>query len=113
MQPVAARLEGRVALVTGANHGIGAATAQALAARGAAVVVTYLRVRDEPDPGVPERYRDNRLQTADAVVAVITQAGGRAVAVEADLIDLETPSRLFDAAEADFGTVDILVNNAT
>jgi 3-oxoacyl-[acyl-carrier protein] reductase len=113
MQPTAPKLDGRVALVTGANHGIGAATAQTLAARGAAVVVTYLRVRDEPDPGVPARYRENRVRTADAVVTAIAQAGGRALAVEADLIDLDTPGRLFDAAEEAFGTVDILVNNAT
>jgi 3-oxoacyl-[acyl-carrier protein] reductase len=46
-------LHGRVALITGANHGIGAATAVALAERGAAVLISLLRVRDEPDPGIP------------------------------------------------------------
>jgi 3-oxoacyl-[acyl-carrier protein] reductase len=106
-------LDGRVALVTGGNHGIGAATAVALAARGAAVLVTYLRVRDDVDPGVPERYRKNRIQGADAVVAAVEQAGGRALAVEADLMDPDAPGRLFDAAEQAFGPVDILVNNAT
>jgi 3-oxoacyl-[acyl-carrier protein] reductase len=85
----------------------------ALAARGVAVLVTFLRVRDEPDPGTPEQYRQNRAQAADAVVAAIEGAGGRALAVEADLMDVDTPVRLFHAAEEAFGTVDILINNAT
>jgi len=104
---------GRVALVTGANHGIGAATAVRLAAAGAAVVVAYLRRDVEPDPATPARYHENRLRSGNEVVAAITAAGGRAVAVEADLLDLATPARLFDAAEDAFGRVEILVNNAT
>lgn len=64
---------GRTALVTGANHGIGAATAVALARRGCAVLCTYLRVQDEVDPGTPQAYRDHRAGTADAVVAQIEQ----------------------------------------
>jgi len=106
-------LSGRVAVVTGGNHGIGAATAKALAVRGAAVLITYLRLRDEPDPGIPDVYRENRAAGADAVTTEIKKAGGRALAVEADLLDAETPSRLFDRAEDAYGTVDILINNAT
>jgi 3-oxoacyl-[acyl-carrier protein] reductase len=102
-----------VAIVTGANHGIGAATATALAAAGTAVLCAYWRVRDAEDPGVPQAYRDNRLRDADHVVAGIEAAGGRAIAVEADLTDPAAPARLFDTAEELLGPVDILINNAT
>jgi 3-oxoacyl-[acyl-carrier protein] reductase len=102
-----------VAIVTGANHGIGAATATALACRGVGVLLTYLRLDDPADPGTPEAYRRYRGQDAGRVVDEITAAGGAAAALEADLSDPLTPSRLFDAAEAHLGNVDILVNNAT
>jgi 3-oxoacyl-[acyl-carrier protein] reductase len=104
---------GHTALVTGANHGIGAATAMALARTGCAVLCTYLRVEDEPDPGTPQAYRDRRAKSAAEVVAQIESAGGRAVAVEADLSDPAVPAMLFDSAEQQLGPVDILVNNAT
>jgi 3-oxoacyl-[acyl-carrier protein] reductase len=106
-------LSGRVALVTGANHGIGAATARALSARGAAVLLTYLRMDDTPDGNIPEEYRRHRASTADTVAQSIEEAGGRAAAVEADLADPSTPATLFDEAERLFGPVEILVNNAS
>jgi len=106
-------LEGHVAIVTGANHGIGAATARTLAGCGAGVLVSYLRVSDAEGSGLPEAYRRNRARDAENVLAVIRAAGGRAVALEADLSDARTPARLFDLAEAELGPVDILINNAT
>jgi 3-oxoacyl-[acyl-carrier protein] reductase len=91
---------GHVAIVTGANHGIGAATASALAGQGIAVMITFLRVPAHEEP-------------ASTVVDAIRASGGRAEALEADLAEPGTPARLFDAAEAAFGPVDILVNNAS
>src|SRR6188508_987987 len=105
--PLQIDLRGHVALVTGANHGIGAATARALASCGSAVVVSYLRIPDTGETGGPELYRRNRAMSADPVIDAIQTAGGRAIALEADLSDAESPARLFDAAEAAFGAVDI------
>ena len=106
-------LTGHVAIVTGANHGIGAATARVLSECGARVLVTYLRFVEMDDPGMPEAYRQGRSSDADDVIAHIRAKGGLATAVEADLADPETPRRLFDVAEAELGPVDILVNNAS
>ncbi len=104
---------GHVAIVTGANHGIGAATARALAAEGCAVLCTYRTVHDDVDPAVPEAYRRNRAENAERVIAAIHAGGGRAVGIEAELEDEASPVRLFDLAEQQLGPVDILVNNAT
>lgn len=86
----------RVAIVTGSSKGIGAAIARRLAQDGIAVVVNYM----------------SNQTAADAVVADIIGKGGRAIAVQADVADKQAIVRLFDAAEAAFGGVDILVNNA-
>jgi 3-oxoacyl-[acyl-carrier protein] reductase len=106
-------MPGRVAIVTGGNQGIGAATAIALAARSTAVLVSFLRVDDPPAPGLPDRYRRDRAGDADPVVAAIRAAGGTAVAVEADLLHPDAPAALFDRAESELGPVSILVNNAS
>ncbi|MGH2396367.1 MAG: SDR family NAD(P)-dependent oxidoreductase [bacterium] len=90
-----AGLNDRVVLVTGANHGLGAATAAAFAAQGAAVFITYL---GPPGP--------------DAVLHAIRSNGGRAESWEADLVDVAVIPRLFDRAEHTFGPVEVLVNNA-
>src|ERR1700680_3972746 len=90
------KLEGQVAVVTGASKGIGAAIAEQLAAAGAAVVVNYVSSR----------------AGAEAVVQRIQQAGGKAVAVQADVSKLEDVRRLFAETKKAFGKLDILVNNA-
>jgi 3-oxoacyl-[acyl-carrier protein] reductase len=87
--------------------------ARALAARGSAVALTYLRFTAAADPLIPAEYGEARAATADAVVEEIHATGGRALAVEADLSDASTVAGLFDAAEAELGPVDILVNNAS
>jgi 3-oxoacyl-[acyl-carrier protein] reductase len=88
-------LKGRVALVTGASGGLGLRFAEVLAANGAAVVLVARRA--------------DKLQTAKKR---IEGAGGKAVAVEADVLDRANMKSAFDQAERAFGTVTILVNNA-
>ncbi|WP_127939362.1 SDR family NAD(P)-dependent oxidoreductase [Nonomuraea polychroma] len=107
------RLAGKVALITGANHGIGAATAIALAAEGVSVFVTYKRLPPLAHPAYPEAYDRHRAAGADDVVRRIREAGGQAESAEADLADPGTPRVLFDQVEKAFGPVEILVNNAS
>jgi 3-oxoacyl-[acyl-carrier protein] reductase len=104
-------LSGHVALITGANHGIGAATAKALAGCGASVLISYLRLADPDD--FPKAYRSNRAKDAGEVLSSIHSFGGKAAAIEVDLRDASAAPKLFDYAETKFGPVDILVNNAT
>jgi 3-oxoacyl-[acyl-carrier protein] reductase len=108
-----AGLNGRVALITGANHGIGAATGRVLAGYGVRVVLNYWRIDDPVDPAVPAAYRTARASDAGEVVRAIEDDGGQVLAIAADLRDPSTPARIFDAAEAAFGPVEILVNNAS
>lgn len=106
-------MPGHTAIVTGANHGIGAATAAALAHHDCAVLCAFLSIDDPADPGRPQAYRDNRARDGEMVAAQIRADGGRAIAVAADLTDPATPAMLYDTAEEQLGPVDILINNAT
>jgi 3-oxoacyl-[acyl-carrier protein] reductase len=90
------KLNGRVAMVTGASKGIGAGIAKEFAAEGAAVVVNYASSKAD----------------ADKVVDEITKRGGKAVAVQGSVAKKAEVEKLFAAAEKAFGKIDILVNNA-
>ncbi|MGH2447726.1 MAG: SDR family NAD(P)-dependent oxidoreductase [Chloroflexota bacterium] len=106
-------LDGKVAIVTGANHGIGAATARSLSEQGVRVFVTYLRIESQAGNEVPgAAYRENRARSPDKLVDEIRRNGGDIEAWEADLSDAEVIPELFDRAEAALGPVDILIHNA-
>ena len=90
------KLTGKVAVVTGASKGIGAAIAKSLAAEGASVVVNYASSKTG----------------ADTVVAAITKAGGKAVAVGGDVSKSVEAQGIIDAAIKNYGRLDILVNNS-
>jgi 3-oxoacyl-[acyl-carrier protein] reductase len=107
-------LNGRNALVTGANMGIGAATAKLLARRGASVFVTYLSTHlPEEDATFPPAYREARSRDSSWIVDAISREGGRAEALEIDLTDESAPARLLKHVERALGPVEILVLNAT
>ena len=103
MTTTSGSLDGRIALVTGASRGIGQAIAERFAADGANVAVTARTVEegDHPLPG-----------SIAATVAGITEAGGTAVAIAADLAQPEDRTRLVAEVERRLGPVDVLVNNA-
>ena len=90
------KLSGKVAIVTGASKGIGAAVAKSLAASGASVVVNYASSKEG----------------ADKVVEAITAAGGKAVAVKGDVSKAPDARAVVDAAIKSYGRLDVLVNNA-
>ncbi len=118
------QLDGQVVLITGANHGIGAATAKAFAAQGSKVFIAYYRAvcryseeeleqAREAGIGGDALYCAMQQQTAEPLVQQIRAQGGIAAAHDADLANPDNIPRLFDLCEAELGPVEILVNNHT
>lgn len=118
------QLANKVVFITGANHGIGAATAEAFAAQGSRVFITFYRVparyskeelqaAREAGRGGDMLYRAMQQQSPDSLVSRIREAGGMAEAHEADLANPGAIPLLFDSCETRLGAVDVLVNNHT
>ncbi len=117
-------LADKVVIVTGANHGMGAATAIAFAKEGAKVFIHYYRAGAEAHGQLSEDdankatapgrayYYKMQTKSADEVTKKITDMGGKCFALESDLADTENIPKLFDKAEQVLGPVDIVVNNA-
>lgn len=93
---MAKKLEGKIALITGGSRGIGAAIAKRLAADGANVAITYTK----------------GAEAAASIVQEIENAGGKAIALQADAADLNAVKGAVDKTVATFGGIDVLVNNA-
>src|SRR4029077_4675021 len=90
------KLAGKVAIVTGASKGIGAAAAKALAAEGAAVAVNY----------------SSGKEGAERIASQITREGGKAIAIQGDASKAADVKRMFEETKKALGSVDVLVNNA-
>ena len=117
-------LNGKAVIVTGANHGIGAAIATAFANQGAKVLIHYYRAgaeaygdlnkKDAEKATIPGRayYFKKQTKSPDELIKTIKDSGGECFALESDLAVPENIPKIFDKAEEQFGAVDIVVNNA-